>query len=88
MKKIIRKNKSDENSSNKISFIASVLSLFVFAGICLLGVEIYKNHQKANLVVIDPIEQVEMEKKYDYVLLDSDLADTQNTTRDIDIQEV
>ena len=39
------------------------------------------------MMVIDPIEQVEMEKKYDYVLLDSDL-ETQDSTREIGIQEI
>jgi len=87
IKKIIRSNKNEENSSKRISLIASILSLFVFGGICLLGVEIYKNHQKANIIIFDQNEHIEMEKKYDYILLDSDL-ETQNSTREIGIQEI
>jgi len=84
-------NTDQANSSKRISFVASFLSLFVFAGICLLAVEIFKNHQKASIVVVDSNdsnEQVGCENKFDYVLLDSDLAETVNSTREIGIKEI
>jgi len=55
----------------------------VFAGICLLGFEIHKNHKKANIIVSD---NNELEKKFDYVLLDNE--ETHTSSREIGIQEI
>jgi hypothetical protein len=83
VKKAIRNNQNKEMSNRNISLFASILSLMVIFGICLLGFEIYKNHQKARIVTID---HADIEKKYDYVLLDNE--ETQSSSREIKIEEI
>jgi hypothetical protein len=81
---MIRNNINQENFSKRVSYVGSILSIIVFAGICLLGFEIHKNHQKAKDIKMT--EQNELEKNFHYVLLDSE--ETRTSFREIEIKEI
>lgn len=70
--KEIDSNKSeDENESNNsnLYYIASFLSIFVFMGVILLALEIFKNQKKAKIVLV---ENNEIERKFQYELIDNE----------------
>lgn len=80
---MIRNTKNGRESNKNISFVASLISFIVFIGVCLLGYEVYKNNKKANILII---EQNEIEKKYEYVLLDNE--ETEASSRYLEFQEI
>ena len=74
-------NEFNENKNEKIlSFFASILSIFLFSAICLLVNEIRKNNQQTSE------KEHEMEKKFDYHLLDDE--ETQCSSFNYGIKEI